>query len=78
MVQTSGRGSLHEVGPPESLIEPPSVGAPTHASKRAATQTLTLPQPATGRYLRLVARSEQAGQHFASLAELEVIAVEKR
>jgi beta-galactosidase len=36
-------------------------------------QTVKLAQPATGRYLKLVALSEAQGQKFASVAELDVV-----
>ncbi len=36
-------------------------------------QTVKLAKPATGRYLKLVALSEAAGQKFASVAELDVV-----
>lgn len=38
-----------------------------------ALQTLTLPTPKTGRYLKLVVKSEHSGQGLASLAEISIV-----
>jgi hypothetical protein len=41
------------------------------------TQTLTLPQTITARFLKLIVRSEVNGNPFASIAELDVVSDEK-
>ena len=50
-------------------------GAPAakgHFRRDAAEQTIRLPQPIKGRYLKFVALNEQDGQPFATVAELEI------
>jgi hypothetical protein len=43
----------------------------------AKLQRVTFPQPVTARYLKVVAKSEVNGQPFASIAELDVLTVER-
>jgi beta-galactosidase len=40
--------------------------------RNAEKETIRLPQPVKARYLKFVALSEQSGQPFATIAELEV------
>jgi len=56
--------------------DPKTWGAPAAKGsfrRNAQEQTIRLSQPVKGRYLKLVALSEQRGQPFAAVAELDVI-----
>ncbi|HYG35875.1 MAG TPA: discoidin domain-containing protein, partial [Clostridia bacterium] len=56
--------------------DPKAWGAPAAKGsfrRNAAEQTVRLSHPVKARYLKFVALSEQRGQAFASVAELDVV-----
>ncbi|HWH72281.1 MAG TPA: discoidin domain-containing protein, partial [Candidatus Sulfotelmatobacter sp.] len=79
IVYTARRGNLNgNVKAYEIYLsdDPKTWGAPVAKGsfrRNASEQTIRLSQPVKGRYLKFVALSEQQGQPFAAVAELDVL-----
>ena len=71
-------GSNGRIGDYELYLsnDPDDFGAPVKTGtldNQSYTQTVTLPAPQSGRYLKIVVKSDRSGQNLASLAELNLV-----